>query len=179
MEKLAEDIWKTIWCSLAAAVVIVGFLRYFDADRWWEINPNFYPEEYENGPLVYYNIKGVDKTGYAELSINNVPQERVWGNYGVFKNVLPGQIVSLRVSVNGQILSSPVFRLQDREIRLLKFEDQESDIAYLGHHSRIKNTLIANLTVFKQNDKEDLFQLAILKEIENYKPFEEAYAKTN
>lgn len=140
MERLAEDIWRAIWCSLAVAVAIVGFLRYFDQDRWWETNLNLYPEEYENGPLVYYHIQGIDKDGYAELFINNVPQETAWGEYGVFRNVLPGQIVSLRIFADGQILFSPVFRLEEREIRLLTFEKQDGSLGYLGNHSRIKNT---------------------------------------
>jgi len=177
MERLAEDIWKSIWCSLAATVAIVGFLRYFDQDHWWQINTNLYPEEYENGPLVYYNIKGVDKSGYAELFINNVPQEMAWGEYGVFRNVLPGQIVSLRVFADGRTLFSPVFRLEDREIRLLTFEDQGSGLAYLGSHSRVKVTSARNIAVLEPNNKEDLLQLAILKEIEDYKPVAEVEAK--
>ena len=161
MERLAEDIWRAIWCSLAVAVAIVWFLRYFDQDRWWETNLNLYPEEYENGPLVYYHIQGIDKDGYAELFINNVPQETAWGEYGVFRNVLPGQIVSLRIFADGQILFSPVFRLEEREIRLLTFEKQDGSLGYLGNHSRIKNTYAARIAVLTPNIKEDLFQLAI------------------
>jgi len=178
MEKLAEDIWKTIWCSLAAAVAIVGFLRYLDQDRWWQTNLNLYPEEYENGPLIYYHIQGIDKYGYAELFVNNVPQETVGGEYGVFRNVLSGQIVSLKVFADGKELFSPVFRLQEREIRLLTFEKKNGALAFLSAHSRIKNASTGNIAIFKQSEKEDLFQLAILREIENYKPVAEAEAKT-
>lgn len=183
MDKLAEDIWKTIWFSLAVTTVIIVFMRYFSNDRWWEVNSFSKSDsrEYENlnSPLIYFAIKDSanDSVANAELFIKNTPQEEYFGNNGVFENILPGQIASIRISSNGRTVRSPAFRLQDREIRLLVFDQTADGLEYLGSRSRLRRVPVPALAVFDQDREENLFQMDIVREIENYKPLEEASAK--
>ena len=179
MEKLTEDIWKAILCSLVAIVAIVGFMRYIDQDKWWEIEKISKLEEYENNPLVYYYVinSSQDKQASAKLFIRNTFQEDFFGNYGLFNNVLPGQIVSVQINFGDQSILSPVFRLRDKEIRLLKFEYGNNRLAYLGSYSRYQKNTGNRLAVLDQSNMENLFQMDILKKIENYSPLEEAAAK--
>lgn len=179
MSKLAEDIWKATWCSLITLVVIVGFLRYMNEDRWWEIDKITNSEEYENNPLVYYSVKGSDNDPLinAELIVKNTPQEKQEGNNGVFGNFLSGQVVSVRAFRGSQSIRSPSFRTRDREIRHLIFEIKDNELAYAGSHSRLRRISPPSLVVFNSGKEKDLFQLDILKEIENYRPLQEAEAK--
>lgn len=183
MEKLVEDIWKSLWFSLATVTVILGFMRYLSNDRWWEVNavPNSILGESEKSvnPLVYYTIKNSNNNKFinAELFIKNTPQAEYFGQNGVFENILPGQVASVRLNTKEGSVRSPAFRLQDREIRLLTFQYENGKLTYSGSHSRLRKTPASNLAVLDQSKEESLFQIDILREIESYKPLEEVAAK--
>lgn len=179
MEKLAEDIWKAVLCSLVAMIAIVGFMRFIDQEKWWRIEEDYKPEEYENNPFVYYQVANSEEKqqASAQLFVRNIFQEEFFGNSGLFNNILPGQILSVRIKFGEQSVLSPVFRLKDREVRLLKFKYDNDKLTYLGSYSRYKKNAGNKIMVLDQRNVENLFQMDILKGIENYKPFEEAVAK--
>jgi len=175
MPQLAEEIWKTIWWSLIVATIITGFLRYFDNDRWWENRENENLKEYESNSLVYYSVKGIklNSAVSAELFVKNIPQEKLIGNHGVFENILPGQIVSIKVISKDRMIRCPSFRLQDREIRHLTFtfDEEKNQLAYEKDCSRSRK--LPPPALYRSGTES---ALAILN-IENYKPLEEAAAK--
>lgn len=183
MEKIVEDIWKTTWLSLASVVVIIGITRYLANDRWWEIDgqPAQTLEEYESSlrPLVHYAIKNPDKNSFinTELIIKNIPQDEQSGENGTFENVLAGQVMYLKLNSGGQTVRSPVFRLQDREIRLLIFERIDKKMVYRESRSRIRKPPVPTFSVLDERKEKHLFQMDIIRGIENYKPFEEVSAK--
>jgi len=177
MSKLAEEIWKIIWCSLVVVTISIGFLRYRDNDHWWEINRATDLEEYENNPLLYYSIKGIDSNSAvsAELFVINTSQKKLEGNCGVFDNILPGQIVSVRIFSGDRSIRSPSFRLQNREIRHLTFaiDKEKNQLAYAGDHSRLRK--ISPPALYRSGAES---APAVLN-IENYNPLKEAAAKEN
>jgi len=179
MEKLTEDIWKALMFSLVTIVAVVGFMRYIDQNKWWEIEKISKLEEHENNPLIYYYVinESREKQANAKLFIRNTFQEEFFGDYGLFNNILPGQMVSVRINFGNQSILSPVFRLRNKEIRLLKFKYENNKLVYLGSYSRYQKNTGNKIAVLDQSDMENLFQMDILKEIENYKPLEEAAAK--
>lgn len=181
MENLGEEIWKTIIYSLVVSSIIVGFLRYINEDHWWNIPQKPNSEESENSPLLYYSIKNDQDhdSGSAVLFVRNTLQEELVGNNGVFDNIIPGQIVSIKVTASGQSIQIPPFLVQEREIRHIVFEQNDDGLTFLGDYSRQRRVPLPKLAVFNQDQENKLFQLDILKEIENYNPVEEAKAKEN
>lgn len=186
MEKLAERIWKGACLSLAVSVILIGSLRYYKNNNWWDINTsiqaNYYGYNSSNSPLIYYSIQNLDesKNVSSELYVKNIIQQKTAGEYGAFENILPGQAISLKLNLENQSIRSPSFILRSREIRLLNFEiDEKGELVYLGSYSRIKRLPMAKLEIFSQNQNLDLFTLDVIKEIEKYKPLEEAVAKEN
>lgn len=179
MDKLAEEIWKTTLCSLVVTTAIVGLVRYVDQDPWWRIPPKPYPEKFfDDSPLVYYSIENADEKGspLAGLFFMNTLQQQVAGKYGVFDDVLPGQVLSLKISILNQATRSPSFRLQEREIRHLFFAYRDNGLEYLGSHSQRrepKYPKVLNL------ETEKLASANFVKAIENYRPIEAAEAKEN
>ena len=186
MEKLAERIWRGACFSLAVSVILIGSLRYYKNNNWWDIDTsiqtNYYGYNSSNSPLVYYSIQNLDESKHvsSELYVKNIIQQKDSGKYGAFENVLPGQAISLKLNLDNQSIRSPSFILRSKEIRLLTFTvNKEGELVYLGSYTRIKRLPIAKLEIFSQNQNLDLFTLDVIKEIEKYKPLEEAAAKEN
>lgn len=176
MEKLAEDIWKTILYSLVVASAVVGLMRYADQDPWWQINQISISEEPENNPLVYYSIiNSDDKTSaQAGLFFMNTLQQKSVGLHGVFENILPGQALSLLISSANQTVRIPAFRLQEREIRHFVFAFRNNKLEYLSSHSRIRELKYPHVLNLEENK---LASANVIKIIENYQPIEKAEAK--
>jgi len=178
MEKLVDDIWKTTWSSLIMLIVILGVMRYFEEDHWWQVEKNFQPEEYKNNSFVYYSVKNQNKNELvsAELFVKNVLQKKSFGEYGVFEGILPGQTISVRIRSGEQSILTPVLRIREGEIRNLIFEKQDGKLIYLGNRFRTIKVIPSKIALLQQNGKENLVQLDIRKEIENYKLVEEVMA---
>jgi len=130
--------------------------------------------------LLFTIPSKISKHVSSELYVKNIIQQKDSGKYGAFENVLPGQAISLKLNLDNQSIRSPSFILRSKEIRLLTFTvNKEGELVYLGSYTRIKRLPIAKLEIFSQNQNLDLFTLDVIKEIEKYKPLEEAAAKEN
>lgn len=177
MDKLAEEIWKTILCSLIVTTAIVGFLRYLDQDNWWRIPQKPpYLEKFDNNPLVYYSVENISRKGSptAGLFFMNTLQKIVDGEHGVFEDVLAGQVLSVKVSAFGHTVRSPSFRLQDREIRHLVFTLKDDKLEFSGSHSRFRNPVMPKAL---GRDSDQLAIAGVLKLIGSYQPIEKVEAK--
>jgi len=139
MEKLAEEIWKTILFSLLLVVGVISFLRYTENDAWWKINDNQNKREADS-PLVYYSIRDLKENESLKVSlfVRNYIQEEKTENFGVFENLISGQAVALKISLGDQSMRSPSFILKNREIKNFTFSLVDGKLAYLGSSSRFK-----------------------------------------
>ncbi|MBM3255860.1 MAG: hypothetical protein FJZ04_00090 [Candidatus Moranbacteria bacterium] len=138
MDKLIEDIWKSVLSSLIVTTIILGGMRYFEREDWWKIDKKEDPDQ--SGPLVFYTVKGVNKDSdvSAQIFVKNIPQENALGRYGSFENIFPGQSVNIEIGVKGQTTRSPSFFVKNREIKNLSFLYENGKLEYQGESKRIR-----------------------------------------
>ncbi len=148
MEKLAEEIWRILWSSTLAFIIIISVIRYTEREDWWKIDIDTQAQgPNENGPLIFYSVKGVTKNEsvVAQLFIKNILQEKALGQYGVFENIYPGQAVSLQINWQDKAIRSPSFILRDQEISSFYFYlNEKRELEYKGIFSRNRKNLIHN-----------------------------------
>ncbi len=142
MTKIFDDVWKIIVYSLISLTIVINLLHYLENNDWWRIEETKGLEKMPNRSLVFYFVKDESNDDReeprAEIFVKNVSQEELSGFRGFFQKIFPGQYFFLRIKYRDETAYSPIFFMQDREIKRIyfKFDQKEISLKFTGASSR-------------------------------------------